>query len=236
MDNNPIRNNDPDGDDWWDRVAGAVVGVTTNIVPGSTGLRNLVTPTDADDYNDALEKTDKVVMIAGTAGVITGGGMIAAGGTMAVAGGTVSASGVGAVVGGPTAAAGGVVALDGVIMAAGGGMLMANANNNQNAGYDYGKTKIKIAEKDKIPRNKLNPPKKPGNAPTFKKDGTPVEIHHKGQNPKGPFKEMHKNDHRIGDNFKKNHPSGQKPLTKEDRKQFYKDKKEYWKNEYKQKK
>ncbi len=26
-------------------------------------------------------------------------------------------------------------------------------------------------------------PTRPGNAPTFKEDGTPVEIHHRGQNP-----------------------------------------------------
>ena len=36
----------------------------------------------------------------------------------------------------------------------------------------------------------------------------------------------------MGDNYKKNHPEGQKPLIKEERKEFNNAKKEYWKNEY----
>jgi RHS repeat-associated protein len=94
------------------------------------------------------------------------------------------------------------------------------------------KVKIEVDEKNKIDRNELDPPKKPGNAPTFKKDGSSVEIHHEGQKAKGPFKEMHPKDHRMGDNYKKNHPSGQKPLTKQERKEFNKSKAEYWKSEY----
>ncbi|MBQ5784605.1 MAG: hypothetical protein IIW11_06470, partial [Bacteroidales bacterium] len=45
-----------------------------------------------------------------------------------------------------------------------------------------------------IDRSLLNPPTKIGKAPTFKSDGTPVEIHHVSQNPEGPFKEMHRNE------------------------------------------
>jgi hypothetical protein len=56
--------------------------------------------------------------------------------------------------------------------------------------------KIEIQDADKIDRKLLNPPSKKGNAPTFKEDGTSVEIHHVGQNPNGPFKEMHKDNHR----------------------------------------
>lgn len=92
--------------------------------------------------------------------------------------------------------------------------------------------KIEISDANKINRDLLNPPSKPGNAPTFKKDGTPVEIHHDGQKRIGPFKEMHQKDHRMGDNYKKNHPDGQKPLTKEERKEFNNAKKDYWKSEY----
>ena len=36
-----------------------------------------------------------------------------------------------------------------------------------------------------IDRSELNKPTKRGNAPTFKSDGTAVEIHHRGQNPEG---------------------------------------------------
>ncbi|MFW0740034.1 HNH/ENDO VII family nuclease [Flavobacterium sp. T12S277] len=92
--------------------------------------------------------------------------------------------------------------------------------------------KIVIDDAKKVDRALLNEPKKPGSAPTFKKDGTSVEIHHEGQNAKGPFQEMHKNDHRVGENYGKNHPSGQKPLTKTERKEFNQARREYWKQEY----
>lgn len=41
----------------------------------------------------------------------------------------------------------------------------------------------------------LVPPSKTSNAPTFKKNSTPVEIHHDGQNQNVLFKEMHKKNH-----------------------------------------
>ena len=91
--------------------------------------------------------------------------------------------------------------------------------------------RIEIAPENKIDRSLLNPPSKPGRAPTFKKDGTPVEIHHEGQNPNGPFREMHTSDHRGEGNFKKNHPKLGEP-SKIDRNEFHKAKKKYWKKEY----
>ena len=90
---------------------------------------------------------------------------------------------------------------------------------------------IKINPENIISRKDLNPPTKPGNAPTFKKDGKSVEIHHEGQNPKGPFKEMHPNQHRGKGNDAINHPNKNKP-SQLDRKEFNKAKKEYWKKEY----
>ncbi|MGA6119343.1 HNH/ENDO VII family nuclease [Sphingobacterium anhuiense] len=113
--------------------------------------------------------------------------------------------------------------------------MMLNSNKKTDNSGDSKKSqepKIKIDEKDKIDRDLLNPPKKPGDAPTFKKDGTSAEIHHEGQNPDGPYKEMHKNDHRGGENYRKNHPAGQTPLTKEQRRQFNKDRPQYWKAEF----
>jgi len=92
--------------------------------------------------------------------------------------------------------------------------------------------KIVIEDGKKVERSLLNAPEKPGNAPTFKKDGTSVEIHHEGQNAKGPFQEMHKSDHRMGENYAKNHPSGQTPITKVERKEFNKARTEYWKSEF----
>jgi RHS repeat-associated protein len=90
---------------------------------------------------------------------------------------------------------------------------------------------IHVDPKDKIPRDQLDPPNKPGNAPTFKKDKKPVEIHHEGQNPSGPFKEMHPQDHRGKGNDKQNHPNKGMP-SKIDRKAFRKDVMEYWKQEF----
>lgn len=65
---------------------------------------------------------------------------------------------------------------------------------------------IFVADEDKIDRKLLNPPSNSGDAPTFKSDGTKVELHQIGQNPEGPYKEMHWFDHRGKANFKKNHP------------------------------
>lgn len=44
---------------------------------------------------------------------------------------------------------------------------------------------------------------------------------------------MHKKDHRMGPNYKKNHPNGNTYPSQIDRSQFRKAVKEYWKNEFK---
>ena len=95
------------------------------------------------------------------------------------------------------------------------------------------KFKIVINANDKIDRSLLNPPTKWGNAPTFKKDGKPVEIHHEQQSPYGPFKEMHPNEHRGKGYDKNNHPN-KNSSSKIDRNEFNKAKREYWKNEYRE--
>ena len=86
--------------------------------------------------------------------------------------------------------------------------------------------KIEISKENKIDRNLLDKSSKPDGAPTFKSDGKKVEIHHEGQNPNGPFKEMHKNEHRGKKNYKKNHPNINRP-SKIDRREFDKARKEY---------
>lgn len=57
---------------------------------------------------------------------------------------------------------------------------------------------------------------------------TSVEIYHRKD---GELQEMHKYDHRGGENFKKNHEhiSGESTI---DRKKFNKDRREYWNNEF----
>lgn len=44
-----------------------------------------------------------------------------------------------------------------------------------------------------------------GRAPTGK-DGYPIELHHVDQTPSGGVKPMSRTDHRLGENYKKNHP------------------------------
>ena len=78
-----------------------------------------------------------------------------------------------------------------------------------------------------INRAELNKPTKRGNAPTFKSDGTSVEIHHQGQNPEGPFDEMHWREHRGAGNDAINHPN-KGSASKIDRKTFKAQKLEYW--------
>ena len=94
-----------------------------------------------------------------------------------------------------------------------------------------GRLKIDIAEENKIARDLLNPPSKPGNAPTFKKNGTAVEIHHEGQNPNGPFRELHRQDHRGVGNDKINHPNKSQPSQVE-RNEFARSRRDYWRSEY----
>ncbi len=90
---------------------------------------------------------------------------------------------------------------------------------------------ITIKPEDQIDRDLLDPPVEWGNAPTFKKDGTSVEIHHVGQNRDGPFIEMHKVDHRGKGNDKTNHPDKHKP-SRVNRTEFNAAKKKYWKKEF----
>ena len=66
--------------------------------------------------------------------------------------------------------------------------------------------------------------------PPVGNDGSPVELHHDGQTTSSPTKEMTKTDHRLGDNYKKNHANtGQQP-SQVDRNQAAKQRREHWKN------
>ena len=86
---------------------------------------------------------------------------------------------------------------------------------------------IIISPEHQIDRSLLKKPEKRGNAFLFKEDGTPVEIHHVGQNINGPYIEMHQKDHRGKENYKKYHtlPSKNSQI---DRKEFAKKRREYW--------
>ena len=138
--NNPIRYVDPDGRTAWDKVVGGFVGIATNIIPGSTGLRTLYSPTDASDYNNTLQAADATAMALGGVMVKGGGAAVAVGGTAVVGGLTVSAvSGGTAAIGGVPVATGGAALADaGAKTALAGGVLMMNSAANASQGYNYG--------------------------------------------------------------------------------------------------
>mgnify|MGYP003294997144 CR=1 FL=1 len=84
---------------------------------------------------------------------------------------------------------------------------------------------------NKVLNNEVTPPNKRGNAPISNKDGKPIEIHHNGQEPLGPFDEMHPSNHRYGENYKKNH-FDYNGKSKIDRIKFREWKQEYWEQEW----
>lgn len=85
---------------------------------------------------------------------------------------------------------------------------------------------------EKIPNSDLKePPAKRGNAPTGN-DGSPVELHHKGQQPDSPVVEMTRTEHRGEGNFKKNHQNtGQRP-SEIDRKEWKRQQRQYWRDQW----
>jgi RHS repeat-associated protein len=137
--NNPISRIDPDGNTWLDELAGLVIGTVTNVIPGTTGARNLYTPAEADAYNSALRTADNSAMAVGIAATNFGKGAMATGGVVAAGGGTLVLTGVGAPVGAPIAIAGTAVASTGAATAVVGSTLVLNSTANQQAGYNYGK-------------------------------------------------------------------------------------------------
>jgi RHS repeat-associated protein len=96
--NNPIRFIDPDGNDWWDVVNGSVRGVTDNLL--GTNTRASYTPTDASDYNIALNHADAASLVFGVVATEIGtdaaiGGIVAA---PATAGASIAIAATGAAV------------------------------------------------------------------------------------------------------------------------------------------
>jgi len=138
--NNPVRLIDPNGMDWFDSVVGVGIGIVTNIFPG-TNLRSEYTPTDAIDYNRALQMTDAATMAAGGVMMVGGADAIAVGSGIAAVGGGISATGVGVPIGGSVAVVGGTTVASGTASVAAGSYLMVNAANNQTKGYNYGENK-----------------------------------------------------------------------------------------------
>jgi RHS repeat-associated protein len=137
--NKPVSRIDPDGNTWGDILAGAAIGIITNVFTGSTSLREHYTPDEPDDYNSTLRAVDNTAAAAGAGAVILGSGEMAAGGTIAAGGLVATASVVGAPGGIPATIGGGALALKGAATATVGGIVVLNASANKAAGYNYGK-------------------------------------------------------------------------------------------------
>jgi len=118
--NNPIRFIDPDGNDWWDVVNGAVRGVTDNLL--GTNTRANYSPTDASDYNGALTNAD--------AASLGFGALLIATGTDAAVGGVVAAP--------ATAGASLAITATGAAVAAEGMFTVSNAVRNLAEGNNFG--------------------------------------------------------------------------------------------------
>lgn len=140
--NNPVRFVDPDGRDPKDKVVGFGIGLLTNIIPGTGELRDRYSPTDPDDYNNALRNVDNAAIVLGSGMIDAGGGGMAMGGAIAVSGLTVTAvsGGTAAIAGLPTAVVGETLVEAGTATASTGAVLMANGNKNRNEGYNRGKS------------------------------------------------------------------------------------------------
>lgn len=120
---NPIKRVDIKGEDWWDKVNGAVRGTTDNLL--GTNTRASYDPTDASDYNRALDQTDKTCFVAGISQMVAGGTMIGGGlaGAPETGGATLS------------------VSLVGVGSLAQGSVMTYNASKNIAQGNHYGEKK-----------------------------------------------------------------------------------------------
>jgi len=149
---NPIRNIDPDGNDWWDVVNGSVRGVTDNVL--GTDTRSSYTPTDAADYNDALTKADVESLMFGASETVVGGA--------ATAGGIIAAP--------ETAGASLAVSFAGAGAVAHGTMVTSNSIRHLATGNNYGEkpsTNTKPASQTSSGKptdqhgNKLGPSGKP---------------------------------------------------------------------------
>jgi len=138
---NPLRYKDLDGNDNFDVVIGWGIGLVTNTIPGTSGLRDEYTPNDAADYNNALQGADNAAMTIGGMANDAGDGMMAGGTVIATAGVTsVVATGGAATLGGVTAVGvGKTTTVGGALLKALGVMMQMNAANNKSEGYEKGK-------------------------------------------------------------------------------------------------
>ena len=134
----PIRFSDFEGLDWWDKAVGVVTGIVTNIIPGSSPLRDVYSPTEASDYNAGLFQADAATMKAAQIGGRTGMGAMATGAAVVAGGVTAVATVGGAPVGAGLTGTGATVAIGGAKIAGFSALLAINASTNASEGYERG--------------------------------------------------------------------------------------------------
>lgn len=84
----------------------------------------------------------------------------------------------------------------------------------------------------RIPNEELHgPPPRRGRAP-IGNDDHPVELHHRNQTPDGPLDEMTRTDHRLGENYSRNHPNTGQTPSLIDRQEFAAQRTTYWQDEW----
>ena len=130
---------DPDGKDVVDKIAGVLIGVATNIIPGSESLRDTYSPTSSDDYNNTLERVDDITVRVGIATVVVGAAGAVAGTAAIATGGAAAATVVGAPAGVAVAAVGATETAVAATAVAAGSLLTMNTTSNKSGGYERGK-------------------------------------------------------------------------------------------------
>ena len=136
--NNPIRFIDPNGEDGVDKFIGYTIGTITNLIPGTSGLRDVYHPRNSQDYNNALRISDNIALGAGLTMIGAGATGTGAGTSLVVGGGAVSVSGIGAPVGATASVAGAVVITGSGALIVGGTTISLNATKNKHDGYNRG--------------------------------------------------------------------------------------------------
>ena len=79
--------------------------------------------------------------------------------------------------------------------------------------------------------HEAGPPPRRGRAP-IGDDGHPIELHHDGQRADSELKELTRTDHRLGENYEKNHSNTGQQSSEIDRTEFNKTRREYWKEQW----
>lgn len=136
--NNPLNLVDPNGLDSGDKIIGLFIGGVTNIIPGSGFIRDKYSPSNPQDYNFALEATDKAAKYVGESTLPWAVSGFITGTTMAAMGGTMMLSVVGSSGGIAAASAGVSLATKSVALGIASIVLMTNSSHNQAEGYERG--------------------------------------------------------------------------------------------------